>query len=100
MNTTSNVKKMLVGALLSGGFGLAGLGLSIGTAQAFNPQPEPPGRPAAIIFTDGVGPDHCVGGQHCGTPGGVDKGPTTTNEGNGVGGAGGADVGNHTGASH
>ncbi|MUM33589.1 hypothetical protein FZI93_18525 [Mycobacterium sp. CBMA361] len=42
---------------------------------------------------------NCIAG-HCGTPGGVDKGPTATNQGNGVGGAGGADVGNHSGATH
>jgi hypothetical protein len=36
------MKRIIVGALLSGSVALAGLGLSTGTAQAFNPQPEPP----------------------------------------------------------
>jgi len=36
------MKKILVGALLSGSVALAGLGLSIATAQAFVPQPDPP----------------------------------------------------------
>lgn len=40
MNTTHSLKKMIVGALLSGGLGLAGLGLAAGTAQA-NPGPGP-----------------------------------------------------------
>ena len=44
MSTTNNVKRIIVGALLSGGVALAGLGLSMGTAQAFNPQPDPPGK--------------------------------------------------------
>jgi hypothetical protein len=40
----NNVKKIIVGALLSGGIALAGLGLSMGTAYAFDPQPDPPGE--------------------------------------------------------
>ena len=44
MSTTHNVKRIIVGALLSGSVALAGLGLSMGTAQAFDPQPEPPGK--------------------------------------------------------
>ena len=44
MITTHNVKRIIVGALLSGAVALAGLGLSMGTAQAFDPQPEPPGK--------------------------------------------------------
>jgi hypothetical protein len=36
------MKKIVIGALLSGSVALAGMGLSMGTAQAFNPQPEPP----------------------------------------------------------
>jgi hypothetical protein len=47
MRTTHNMKRMVVGALVSGGVALAGLGLSMGTAQAFNPQPDPPGLPAS-----------------------------------------------------
>jgi hypothetical protein len=38
-----NIKKIIVAALLSGGITLAGLGLSTGTANAFDPQPDPPG---------------------------------------------------------
>jgi hypothetical protein len=44
MSTTHNVKRIIVGALLFGGVALAGLGLSMGTAQAFDPQPDPPGK--------------------------------------------------------
>ena len=48
MSTNHNVKRIIVGALLSGSVALAGLGLSMGTAQAFNPQPDPPGKPIAV----------------------------------------------------
>jgi hypothetical protein len=41
------MKRIIIGALLSGSVALAGLGLSMGTAQAFNPQPEPPGKVAS-----------------------------------------------------
>ena len=44
MSTTDNVKRIIIGSLLSGTIALAGLGLSMGTAQAFNPQPDPPGK--------------------------------------------------------
>jgi hypothetical protein len=44
MSTTRNVKRIIVAALLSGGVALAGFGLSMGTAQAFDPQPDPPGK--------------------------------------------------------
>lgn len=37
------IKKFVVTAVLSGSVALAGLGLSAGTASAFNPQPDPPG---------------------------------------------------------
>ncbi len=40
MNTTYNLKKMIVGALLSGGVALAALGLTAGTASAA-PAPGP-----------------------------------------------------------
>ena len=40
------MKKFIVAALLSGSVALAGLGLSMGTAQAFDPQPDPPGKVA------------------------------------------------------
>jgi hypothetical protein len=46
MMSTHSVKRIVVGALLSGSVALAGLGLSMGTAQAFNPQPDPPGKVA------------------------------------------------------
>ena len=39
-----NTLKVIAGALLSGGVAVAGLGLATGTANAFNPQPGPPGR--------------------------------------------------------
>ncbi len=45
MNTTHNLKRIIAGALLSGGVAVAGLGLASGTAQAFDPQPDPPGKP-------------------------------------------------------
>jgi hypothetical protein len=48
MSTTHNVKRIIVGALLSGSVALAGVGLSMGTAQAFDPQPDPPGLPASV----------------------------------------------------
>ena len=38
------MKKIIFGALLSGSIALAGLGLSAGTAKAFDPQPDPPGE--------------------------------------------------------
>ncbi|HET7664867.1 MAG TPA: hypothetical protein VFK56_02040 [Mycobacterium sp.] len=38
-----NAKRTIVVALLSGSIALAGLGLSMGTAYAFDPQPDPPG---------------------------------------------------------
>ena len=44
MSTTHNGKRIIAGALLFGGVELAGLVLSMGTAQAFDPQPEPPAR--------------------------------------------------------
>jgi len=47
MITTHSVKRIIAGSLLSGSVALAGLGLSMGTAQAFNPQPDPPGKVAS-----------------------------------------------------
>jgi hypothetical protein len=46
MNTHRNLTKMIAGALLSAGVALAGFGLATGTANAFNPQPDPPGKSA------------------------------------------------------
>jgi hypothetical protein len=40
------MKRIIVGALLSGSVALAGLGLGMGTAQAFDPQQDPPGKVA------------------------------------------------------
>ncbi|MUL48993.1 hypothetical protein FZI85_04600 [Mycobacterium sp. CBMA293] len=51
MITNRNIKKLVGKALLSGGLTLAGLGLASGTAQAFNPQPEPPGKPINVSVT-------------------------------------------------
>jgi hypothetical protein len=45
MITIHEVKKTAGKALLAGGVALVGLGLASGTAQAFNPQPDPPGKP-------------------------------------------------------
>ena len=49
MISTHNIKKVAGAALLSGAFSLAGLGLASGTAQAFNPQPEPPTKPSVSV---------------------------------------------------
>jgi hypothetical protein len=39
----TTTKRIIIGALLSGGVALGALGLSTGTAHAFDPQPDPPG---------------------------------------------------------
>ena len=52
MSTTYSVKRIIAGSLLSGSFALAALGLSMGTAQAFNPQPDPPGKVATSPITN------------------------------------------------
>jgi len=44
--TTRNMKTMAGKAILAGGVELIGLGLASGTAQAFDPQPDPPGKPS------------------------------------------------------
>jgi hypothetical protein len=44
----STTKTFVGKALLSAGVALVGLGLASGTAQAFNPQPDPPGKPVAV----------------------------------------------------
>ena len=51
MNTTHNLKKMMVGALLSGGLTLAALGLTAGTAGAAPQNPGP-----SIDHSDFAGP--------------------------------------------
>ncbi len=54
MSTTHNVKRIIVGALLFGSVALAGLGLSMGTAQAFDPQPDPPFSAPSSRLNPGV----------------------------------------------
>jgi hypothetical protein len=54
MSTTNNVKRIIFGSLLSGSVALAGLGLSMGTAQAFDPQPDPPGKTAPARLDPGA----------------------------------------------
>ena len=49
MTTTHNVKELAGKALLSGAAALVALGLASGTAQAFNPQPDPPGKPISAF---------------------------------------------------
>jgi hypothetical protein len=51
---THNMKKMAGKALVSGGLALAALGVASGTAQAFNPQPDPPGKPSAVPVNPGL----------------------------------------------
>ena len=58
MSTTENIKRIVAGALLSGGVALAGLAMSAGTAQAFNPQPEPPGK---VAYQQHVNPGEIQG---------------------------------------
>lgn len=43
MTTDRLVKRMTAGALVAGSLAFAAFSLSAGTAQAFDPQPEPPG---------------------------------------------------------
>jgi hypothetical protein len=54
MNHT--ISKALIGTLLSAGLSIAGLGLAAGTAQAFNPQPDPPGKPLSPGIIQGFNP--------------------------------------------
>jgi hypothetical protein len=67
MNTNHPFKKMIVGALLSGGVALAGLGMTVGTAQAAPDKPGP-----TIDYSDSAGP--LVQCNQCRRtlPGGVD----------------------------
>jgi hypothetical protein len=48
----NTMKNIIIGALLSGGVAVASLGLSTATANAFNPQPDPPGDSVASPFID------------------------------------------------
>jgi hypothetical protein len=54
MNTTCTPKRIIAGALLTGGVALAGLGLGSGTAQAHNPHNWCPGDP--MTYPVGPGP--------------------------------------------
>ncbi len=65
MNTNHNIKKMLVGGLLSGGIALATLGLTAGTASA---APSPYPGPSIDHSDFGVPIVECVQCQHS-TPG-------------------------------
>lgn len=56
MITSHTLKTTLVGTLLFGGIALAGLSITAGTAQAFNPQPDPPGKPLAPGTIQGFNP--------------------------------------------
>jgi hypothetical protein len=40
------MKRIIVAALLSGSLALGWVSFGVGTAQAFNPQPDPPGKPS------------------------------------------------------
>lgn len=59
MNTTHNLKKTLIGAFLSGGFALAALGLTAGTAGAA-PGPGPGPGPTIDHSDFGVPVVECV----------------------------------------
>ncbi len=58
---TSAIKKVAGTALLSGGLTLIGFGLASGTAQAFNPQPEPPTKPSVSVQSQTTSP-RSIGG--------------------------------------
>lgn len=49
MKTKHHVTRVVAGAVLSAGVAAAGLGLTPATANAFNPQPDPPGRHLAAL---------------------------------------------------
>ncbi len=71
MNHSHHATRTVAAALLSGGVALAGLGLATATAYAgpangvpipaFNPQPEPPGRPGAATNSQPESPGVRVG---------------------------------------
>jgi hypothetical protein len=54
MTTTEFLHRILTTALLAGGLALAAVGIAAGITQlnvstvAFNPQPDPPGRPSFL----------------------------------------------------
>ena len=74
MNATQNLKKLVVGALLSGGVALAGLGLTAGTASAAPQNPGP-----TIDHSDYAGP--VVECNRCGRTLAGDGSVTVTNPG-------------------
>jgi hypothetical protein len=49
MTTTHTMKKLAGKAALSAGAALVAVGLASGTAHAFNPQPDPPGKPISAF---------------------------------------------------
>jgi hypothetical protein len=55
MTTSNTIKKMVGKTVLTAGLALAGLAFATGTAQAFNPQPEPPGKPMFVPQPDPPG---------------------------------------------
>jgi len=57
----TTIKKVAGTALLSGGLTLIGFGLASGTAQAFNPQPEPPTKPSVSVQSHTTAPSS-IGG--------------------------------------
>lgn len=74
MNTTQNLKKTIIGALLSGGVALAGLGLTAGIASAAPQNPGP-----SIDHSDYAGP--IVECNQCGRTLPGDSSVTVTNPG-------------------
>lgn len=62
MNTPRNLKRILAGALLSGGVAIGGLGVITGTAQAL-PAPEPLNHWPGCTEEHPQGPCHWCPGQ-------------------------------------
>jgi hypothetical protein len=60
MITTHRMTRMAGKALLTGGLALVGLTLAAGTAQAFNPQPDPPGKPIVVSVNPGLDPSRPI----------------------------------------
>jgi hypothetical protein len=68
----NNITKRTAQVVLSAGVALSGLALAAGTAQAFNPQPDPPGK-TARSYTYVVTPNQLVSGV---TVSGLGNSPT------------------------
>jgi hypothetical protein len=64
MNTTHNLKKMIVGALLSGGVAVAALGLAAGAAQAEVPYHWCPGDDWQANWDTHWDPADCHSNHH------------------------------------